>query len=129
MFQFLKYLMLSHVPAACSATPTGVSLSVPAKLVCGGVAGAVAQTAAYPLDVTRRRMQLALMRPETVKYGTSLIGTLQLVYREDGVVRGLYRGMSVNYVRAVPMVAVSFSVYEIMKQWMGLDTGVKISTG
>ena len=27
------------------------------KLVCGGVSGLVAQSAVYPLDVTRRRMQ------------------------------------------------------------------------
>jgi len=41
--------------------------------------------------------------------------------------RGLFRGMSVNYLRAVPMTAVSFSVYETMKQAMGLSTGVRIS--
>ena len=43
-------------------------LTVPAKLVCGGMSGAVAQTVAYPLDVARRRMQLAMMLPETVKF-------------------------------------------------------------
>ena len=41
--------------------------------------------------------------------------------------RGLFRGMSVNYLRAIPMTAVSFSVYEIMKQLMGMETGLKIS--
>lgn len=38
--------------------------------------------------------------------------------------KGLYRGMTVNYVRAIPMVAVSFSTYELMKQLLGLDTGL-----
>ena len=48
-------------------------------------------------------------------------------YQEAGVLRGLFRGMSINYMRSVPMTAVSFSVYETMKQVMGLQTGLKIS--
>ena len=41
--------------------------------------------------------------------------------------RGLFRGMSVNYMRAIPMTAISFSIYESMKQLMGLKTSLKIS--
>lgn len=44
-------------------------LTIPAKLFCGGLAGAVAQSFSYPMDVTRRRMQLAMMTPETHKFG------------------------------------------------------------
>lgn len=47
----------------------GLVLIVPAKLLCGGLAGAIAQTFSYPLDVTRRRMQLAMMDPQTAKFG------------------------------------------------------------
>lgn len=46
----------------------GLVLSLPAKLLCGGMAGAVAQSFSYPMDVTRRRMQLAMMSPETKIY-------------------------------------------------------------
>lgn len=58
-----------------------------------------------------------------------MAATLRLIYRENGVTRGLYRGMSINYMRAIPMVAVSFSTYEITKQVLGLDTGLRIKTG
>jgi len=44
------------------------SLRVSVMLVCGGLSGAVAQTFAYPLDVSRRRMQLAMMFPDTERY-------------------------------------------------------------
>ena len=41
-----------------SYLPQVATLTVPAKLLCGGLAGATAQTVSYPLDVARRRMQL-----------------------------------------------------------------------
>jgi solute carrier family 25 (mitochondrial carrier protein), member 16 len=53
--------------------------------------------------------------------------TLAIIYKENGIWRGLYRGMSINYLRAIPMVAVSFSTYELLKQFLQLDTGMKIS--
>jgi len=96
-----------------------VALQVPARLLCGGLAGALSQTISYPLDVTRRRMQLG-------SAGT-MREVMVATYTNDGIIRGLFRGMSVNYLRAVPMTAVSFSVYETMKQAMGLSTGVRIS--
>ena len=55
-----------------------------------------------------------------------MISTLRRIYTEGGMVRGLYRGMSINYLRAIPMVAVSFTSYELMKQMLKLDTGIKI---
>jgi len=53
-----------------------------------------------------------------------MIGTLLRIYKEEGLVRGLYRGMSINYLRAIPMVSVSFTTYELMKQLLKLDTGL-----
>lgn len=59
-------------------------------------------------------------------FSLGMVKTLSLIYRENGVIKGLYRGMSINYLRAIPMVAVSFSTYELMKQSLQLDTGMKI---
>ncbi|XKL66439.1 hypothetical protein PGB90_009859 [Kerria lacca] len=130
-FEMLKYCCVKYIPEYTCTTRSqntgGVVLTIPAKLLCGGFAGAIAQSFSYPLDVTRRRMQLAMMNPETHKYGKGMVSTLVEIYRANGVVNGLYRGMSINYLRAIPMVAVSFSVYELMKQALQLDTGVQIS--
>lgn len=97
-----------------------VVLNVPASLFCGGISGAFSQTVSYPLDVARRRMQLAGMVSANPVY-RSVFGTLAYVYRTSGIVGGLYRGMSINYIRAIPQVAVSFSVYELMKQILGIS--------
>lgn len=125
-FELLKHFSLTHMPEFC-AKEVGKDkqvLNVPSKLVCGGVAGAIAQTVSYPLDVTRRRMQLSMTTKESEKYSKNPLQTLKLIYEEQGIKKGLYRGMSVNYIRAIPMVAVSFSTYELCKQFFGLSTGV-----
>ncbi|XP_034945813.1 graves disease carrier protein-like [Chelonus insularis] len=130
-FEYLKFICMKYAPhylcEEYSKNTGGLVLTLPAKLLCGGIAGAVAQSFSYPLDVTRRRMQLAMMDPATHKYGSNMLSTLKLIYLENGIVKGLYRGMSINYLRAIPMVSVSFTVYEITKQILGLDTGLKIS--
>ncbi|XP_026292992.1 solute carrier family 25 member 16-like [Frankliniella occidentalis] len=126
-FETLKNLCMLYLPSytceTCAENTGGLVLLLPAKLVCGGFAGAVAQIVSYPLDVTRRRMQLAMMDQETAKFAQSMWGTLKMTYKENGIVRGLYRGMSTNFYRAGPMFAVSFSTFELMKQLLGLDTG------
>lgn len=130
-FESLKFFCMKYLPSTlcrkCDRNTGGLVLTVPGKLVCGGLAGAVAQSVSYPLDVTRRRMQLACMNPETAKFGAGMVKTLTHIYRDNGIVKGLYRGMTVNYIRAIPMVATSFSTYELMKQLLHLDTGMEIS--
>jgi hypothetical protein len=61
--QGLKELVLRHAPAASVAlSADGKTTAVVANLVCGGLAGLVAQTATYPLHTLRRRQQAGLMR-------------------------------------------------------------------
>ncbi|ESZ91580.1 mitochondrial carrier protein LEU5 [Sclerotinia borealis F-4128] len=88
-----------------------------AELFAGGVAGLVSQSSAYPLEVIRRRMQVG----GTVGDGRRLrIGeTASMIVRERGW-RGFFVGLTIGYVKVVPMVAVSFYVYERGKGWLGI---------
>ena len=88
-----------------------------AELFAGGIAGLVSQTASYPLEVIRRRMQVG----GAVGDGHRLhIGeTAGLIFKERGI-RGFWVGLSIGYVKVVPMVAVSFYVYERGKTWLGI---------
>ncbi|NXD67975.1 GDC protein, partial [Eolophus roseicapillus] len=74
----------------------------------------------YPLDVTRRRMQLGAVLPDSEKCLT-MVQTLKYVYRQHGIRRGLYRGLSLNYIRCIPSQAVAFTTYELMKQFLHLN--------
>ncbi|XP_041362283.1 graves disease carrier protein-like [Gigantopelta aegis] len=127
-FEMSKIFCLEHFPDVLGKpsplSTGGVVLILPAKLLCGGMAGAVAQTVSYPLDVVRRRLQLSTMLPDSHKYESGWIQTLIVIYKEHGMSQGLYRGLSVNYIRIMPMVAVSFTTYESIKQILGLDTGI-----
>lgn len=88
-----------------------------AELLAGGVAGLVSQTSAYPLEVIRRRMQVG----GTVGDGHRLrIGEIaRLILKEKGM-SGFFVGLTIGYVKVVPMAAVSFYVYERGKTWLGI---------
>ncbi|GFO18684.1 graves disease carrier protein [Plakobranchus ocellatus] len=131
-FEMLKSLALENFPDTLGTHQEGsegLVLILPAKLLCGGLAGAIAQTVSYPLDVVRRKMQLSGMsilteEGTTVKIPRSWRQVLVNVYQEDGITRGLFRGMSINYLRIMPTVAISFATYESLKQALGLDTSL-----
>lgn len=127
-FGFLAYETFKEVILAtkgklskCNKETGETVLSPLGGLVCGALAGATSQTVAYPLDVVRRRMQLAGVVIDGYKY-SGCITTFITVYMEDGVRKGLYRGLSINYLRVVPQVAVMFSVYEVTKQLLNDST-------
>ncbi|KAG3264804.1 solute carrier family 25 member 16, transcript variant X3 [Ictidomys tridecemlineatus] len=74
----------------------------------------------YPFDVTRRRMQLGTVLPEFEKCLT-MRETMKYVYGHHGIRKGLYRGLSLNYIRCIPSQAVAFTTYELMKQFFHLN--------
>ena len=123
-YEVLKGLMignLSNIATKESMDGSGtVVLTIPASLACGGISGAFSQTLSYPFDVARRKMQLEGMISKNPTY-RGVFSTLAHGYRTLGIVKGLYRGLTLNYYRAIPQVAVSFSVYELMKQLLGIS--------
>lgn len=83
-------------------------------LACGALAGGCGQTAAYPMDILRRRFQLSAMRGDATEY-TSTLGGLRTIVREEGV-RGLYKGLTPNFIKVVPSIAIMFTSNELMKR-------------
>ncbi|RLN90608.1 hypothetical protein BBJ28_00004184 [Nothophytophthora sp. Chile5] len=97
------------VPRNANGEPDAMYL-----LGCGALAGACGQTAAYPMDILRRRFQLSTLRGDTLGY-TSTIGGLRTIVREEGV-RGLYKGITPNFIKVVPSVAIMFTTNELLKR-------------
>lgn len=88
-----------------------------AELLAGGFAGFVSQTASYPLEVIRRRMQVGGAVGDGHRLGmTEVAGN---VWKEAGA-RGFFVGLTIGYFKVVPMVATSFYVYERGKFLLGI---------
>lgn len=92
-------------------------LTAAAELFSGAVSGLVSQTTSYPLEVIRRRMQVG----GAVGDGRRLriLETAQKVWLENGF-RGFWVGLTIGYLKVIPMVATSFFVYERMKWSLGI---------
>lgn len=101
----------------------GAILPAPVRLLCGAVAGGVAQTSAYPFDVVRRRQQVSAVASHIPTY-SSTFGAFSSILKADGV-RGLFVGLSVNYIKVAPATGVSFVVYEFMKKALGIGPVVQ----
>ena len=109
-------------------------------LTYGAVAGLVAQTATYPLDVVRRRMQVqhstagtrqsrwapghattasAAIPPQDRLLRSTWHG-LRTIYRYHGGLPALLSGIAVNYIKVVPSSAVGFVMYDTVKDMLGV---------
>ncbi|KAL0577753.1 coenzyme A transporter [Marasmius crinis-equi] len=88
-----------------------------ADLTIGAVSGALAQTASYPFEVIRRRMQVGgITRPDRwLRWGE----TVRAIWQANGW-RGFYVGLSIGYLKVVPMTAVSFAVWQGGKRVLGV---------
>jgi len=93
------------------------------RLGCGAVAGLLGQAASYPLDIVRRRMQTSHQLGKGEKY-RSVLGTLVTVYRTEGLRRGLYKGLSMNFVKGPIAAGLNFTAFDYCVSWLrGLQTG------
>lgn len=88
-----------------------------AELLAGGIAGLVSQTCSYPLEVIRRRMQVAGAVGDG--HRLRIAETARLIMKERGL-PGLFVGLTIGYVKIVPMSAVSFFTYERLKTLFGI---------
>lgn len=86
-----------------------------ASLVCGSMAGLVSSTATFPLDLVRRRIQVA------PKGSASYLGVVRSVLLENGPA-GFYAGILPEYCKVIPGVAIAFCCYEGLKSAFNVQT-------
>lgn len=85
------------------------------RLVFGAVAGLLGQSSSYPLDIVRRRMQTSVITGE--KYDT-IMQTLMKVYRNEGLKNGLFKGLSMNWLKGPVAVGISFSTFDTLQKFL-----------
>lgn len=87
------------------------------RLMFGACAGLLGQSASYPLDIVRRRMQTAGVTGHALDY-TSILGTARQIVAEEGVIQGLYKGLSLNWIKGPIAVGVSFMTFDVTLRWL-----------
>ncbi|TDH08339.1 hypothetical protein EPR50_G00097000 [Perca flavescens] len=85
------------------------------RLAFGACAGLIGQSASYPLDVVRRRMQTAGVTGSS--YST-ILGTMREIVTQEGVVRGLYKGLSMNWIKGPIAVGMSLTTFDITHSFL-----------
>ncbi|XP_061681116.1 mitochondrial coenzyme A transporter SLC25A42-like [Syngnathoides biaculeatus] len=80
------------------------------RLAFGACAGLIGQSASYPLDVVRRRMQTAGV---TGSACDTILGTMRAIVSHEGIMRGLYKGLSMNWLKGPVAVGISFTTFDI----------------
>lgn len=121
---------------------TGREVTTMERIQCGALAGLVAQTLTYPIEVTRRRMQtigivgihgtdsavgaLGCSTPTTTatiqpnaaaSRPPGLMRTVQDLYAEQGV-RGFMKGVSMNWMKGPVAFGISFTTFDHIQKWM-----------
>lgn len=92
-------------------TSPGSDLSPLNRLVCGGAAGITSVTFTYPLDIVRTRLSIqsasftALGQRGADERLPGMFRTMLLMYRNEGGIAALYRGIVPTVVGVAPYVS------------------------
>ena len=79
-------------------------------LPLGYMSGGCAMSVLYPVHLVKRRMQVM-----NFPY-TSMWQGLHQVYQNEGIRRGLFKGLGLTWLRGPPAVALGFTVNDLMKR-------------
>ncbi|XP_075885272.1 calcium-binding mitochondrial carrier protein SCaMC-2-B isoform X2 [Nelusetta ayraudi] len=113
VYETLKNHWLQHY-ATDSADP-GVFV----LLACGTTSSTCGQLSSYPLALVRTRMQ-AQAAEEGAPQRT-MRDLFKHIVKTEGL-RGLYRGLTPNFMKVIPSVSISYVVYEYLKITLGVQS-------
>jgi solute carrier family 25 (mitochondrial phosphate transporter), member 23/24/25/41 len=117
--------------------PGQKELTTPLRLTAGAMAGITSVVMTYPMDITRTRLSVqssslqALAQPSqpslsgpSARISTKrvpaklpgMVPTMVKIYRNEGGVVALYRGLVPTVMGVAPYVGLNFAVYEHMRK-------------
>lgn len=81
------------------------------RLSFGALAGLLGQSASYPLDVIRRRMQTSASKLKMTE-------TALKVIRDPNPFRSMFKGLSLNWVKGPISVGISFTTFDLLTKFL-----------
>ncbi|GAB4822585.1 hypothetical protein N2152v2_009631 [Parachlorella kessleri] len=119
LMKFYSQVRCALLHESPEAPPSGFQ-----SFMCGLAAGTLAKLGSHPLDVAKKRYQVAGLA-RSARYGQripeevcrSLPALIRDIYRREGL-RGLYKGALPSIIKAAPAAAVTFAAYEVVLRAM-----------
>ncbi|XP_049339802.1 mitochondrial glutamate carrier 1 [Astyanax mexicanus] len=91
-------------------------VSLPAKLINGGVAGLVGVTCVFPIDLAKTRLQ----NQQGARVYSGMLDCLIKTVRAEGYF-GMYRGAAVNLTLVTPEKAIKLAANDVFRQQLSKD--------
>ncbi|KAF4081563.1 hypothetical protein AMELA_G00162690 [Ameiurus melas] len=92
-------------------------ISLPAKLINGGIAGLIGVTCVFPIDLAKTRLQ---NQQNGSRLYTSMSDCLIKTIRSEGYF-GMYRGAAVNLTLVTPEKAIKLAANDFFRQYLSRD--------
>uniref|UniRef100_A0A8C6TK84 Solute carrier family 25 member 25 n=1 Tax=Neogobius melanostomus TaxID=47308 RepID=A0A8C6TK84_9GOBI len=106
--KFMAYEQIKRLMGSKQET-----LGIPERFVAGSLAGAIAQSSIYPMEVLKTRLALG----KTGQY-TGILDCVKHVLKKEGVI-AFYKGYVPNMLGIIPYAGIDLAVYETLKNsWL-----------
>lgn len=93
---------------------TGRRVKTIERMLFGACSGLIGQSASYPFDIVRRRMQTGSNLPSY----SGIFQIMSAVVREEGIIGGLYKGLSMNWIKGPIAVSISFTTFDTLLRFL-----------
>lgn len=118
--KFYAYETVKGLLVQLNGSGTKDDISGFERLLAGGTAGAIAQTAIYPMELIKTRLM-------TYVHAPSLPTLSKQIWRQEGF-RAFYRGLVPSLIGIVPYAGIDLATYESLKKqsqhWLSSDHGM-----
>ena len=104
---------------AKAAKPASLQQDILAAVLAGG-ASCLAATATHPIDLIKIRMQLQPTLPDGTKKYRNMMQGIVLVAKEEGIKKGVYKGIEGAWMRESVYSTMRLGLYEPIKRGMGV---------
>lgn len=122
VFEKCKDVFLKNRPVTGFAGDSK-NLNVWERLISGSIAGVISVAVTYPLDLIRARITiqtalLAKLHKGKLFKAPSVSQIFKEVYKNEGGIVGLYKGLVPTTLGVAPYVAINFALYENLREYM-----------
>ncbi|KAM3864582.1 mitochondrial adenyl nucleotide antiporter SLC25A23 [Diretmus argenteus] len=124
----MKFTAYEKIKRVMSGSKETRHLKVHERCIAGSLAGAIAQTIIYPMEVLKTRLTL-----RTTGQYSGIMGCAKQILEREGV-KGFYKGYAPSMLGIIPYAGIDLAVYETLKNaWLqrngSADPGVMVLLG